>query len=369
MELKRITSSTIIPIKLQSRTGKASNHLYNNLYANFSSPIKSKPDSPSIESITDPYPLNPSPTLKSVKPSTRKHKKLPDKTTAVFKSVTRKDKINSIYNKPASLDPGWYHPKFELVFRRSNRAPEFKAETKTKSNKKLLLPYCMEQNLECRYTQMHHTECSIKTNELYSTLDLIRRSPIEFEKYDELLERKSRDLSLGFGSKTSPRIPNLVDFNKQTSRSFKEKGANPERFNYIPSTSPIISSNKRTISVDFQKMPKRSTAFESIYTEKRYKPNIDFIKPKTAILVPFDKQLPRKLESSISQASPRNLKLLEKGFYKLGHIKSVQSLPLWDSMEGRSKTVLAKASPVQTLYNSIDDMEMKKFILMHLSRY
>lgn len=297
-----------------------------------------------------------------------KPKKILNNSSAVFKSVTRGEKFHSIYKMPDSPDPGWYNPKFESVERRSNRAPEFKAKVKVKQSKRLLIPQCMERNLECEYPQAHHTGASTQSSEFYASIDILRRSPMESDRYDELIDRKSREISLRLGTKSSTSRSRALDFNKMTSRSYKETGAHPERFNYIPSSSLHFSRNKRTTSVDFRKMLNTARGFNINYTERCYKPNLEFIKPKTKILVAFDKQIPRKLIPNQAPYLSLNLKT-DRGLSKLGHIKSVQSLPAWDSMQGRSKPALAPSSSIQQFYNSLDDLEMKKFILMHLSRY
>lgn len=368
MEHKRTASSSIAPIKFQSRPGKASTHLYSNLYANFSSLEKIKQDSPSASSLSSSIPPTPSPTCMSPKVSQNKARKIHGNSSAVFKAVTRGEKFHSIYNSPDSPDPGWYNPKFESVARRSDRAPEFKPEAKVKQYKILLIPHCMERNLECEYPQAHHTGASTRSSEFYSTLDILRRSPMESDRYDELIERKSRKISLRIGRRSSKSKAKALDFNKMTVRSFKETGAHPERFNYLPSSSLHFSRNKRTTSVDFRKMLNTVRGLNINYTERCYNPNLEFIKPKTKILVPFDKQVPRKLMPNQPHYLPLNLKI-DRGLSKLGHMKSVQSLPSWDSMEGRSKPALAASSSIQQFYNSLDDIEMKKFILMRLSRY
>jgi hypothetical protein len=269
---------------------------------------------------------------------------------------------------PDSPDPGWYNPNFESVARRADRAPEFKPEVKVKQSKKLLIPYCMERNLECEYPQAHHTGASTQSSEFYATMDILRRSPMESDRYDELIERKSREISLRIRRKPSKSKSKALDFNKMTARSFKETGAHPERFNYLPSSSLHLSKNKRTTSVDFGKMLNKASWFNINYTERCYNPNLEFVKPKTKILVPFDKQTARKLMPNQPCYLPLNLRI-DQGLSKLGHIKSVQSLPAWDSMQGRSNAALSQSSSVQQFYNSLDDLEMKKFILMRLSRY
>ena len=285
------------PAIMCSRQGKATVHMHCILFSGHRRKARTRSeensvDKPLTEILADleKQRLNEEKESKNVKP------------TPTFRSISREQHEFATRNRTNSPRVGKYEPKYHLGKPRSDLAPRFSVSKTTPKSKRILVPSCFHNSLDCSYPggfykakpegdQAASPESPMKHSRVF------RHTMSDFNDYQKMVDVHEKQIT-PIAEKPKLNKKTAIDFNKQMDRPQFVKSTdppNPERFAFVEPTSPMISINKRPRVVDMSAYRERHELFGTCENSSMYDDCKEKLIPKLSrLVIPFDKMIGRK---------------------------------------------------------------------------
>lgn len=230
---------------LFSKQGRLTTHLFPNLYSGCTRPrVPSSPLVSALELIKlrDSEENQGGVLVKCPAPSSS------------FKTFSREQYSFTQRNRSNSPAATRYSPKTEILFSRSDRAPQYRRPHRSPRKKPVIfLPPCVDSSLNCEFSS--RKEASSHFGVLSKSLKRTVSSVVDYEE-----QRQLKELQLASVPERSLRRALAPDFSLMTERRPLVEPPTHSCSPFSYPTSYTISSNKRPSAVDFRKMSERKPA-------------------------------------------------------------------------------------------------------------